>query len=56
MLTKTPVIPESLIVTGIRAAERDQIGLGGFGHVFKGDLRGKAVALKVADNNIVSCL
>jgi hypothetical protein len=59
VITRTPVIPESLIVTGIRTAEHDRIGLGGFGHVFKGDLCGKAVALKVlfkADNNVVSCL
>ena len=59
VITKTPVIPESLIVTGIRMpAEHAYIARGGFGHVFKGELWGKAVALKVlhkADNKIVSC-
>ena len=59
VITKTPVIPESLIVTGIRIpAQHHYIGRGGFGHVFKGKLRGDTVALKVlykADNNVVSC-
>ena len=59
VITKTPVLPESLIVTGIRIpAQHDYIGRGGFGHVFKGELRGDTVALKVlykVDNNVVSC-
>ena len=59
VITKTPVIPKSLIVTGITMpAERDSIGYGGFGHVFKGKRGRKNVALKVvykADNNVVSC-
>ena len=57
VITKTPVIPESLIMTGIRTAEHDHIARGGFGHVFKGTLRGESVALKVLykpDNNVVS--
>ena len=57
VITKTPVIPESLIVTRIRTAEHDHVGRGGFGHVFMGELQGNAVALKVlykADNNVVS--
>lgn len=60
IITKTPVIPDSLIVTGISVpAERDFIGRGGFGYVFRGELRGDTVALKVlyrADSNIVSLL
>jgi hypothetical protein len=60
VITKTPVLPESLNVTGIRIpAQRDYIGRGGFGHVFKAKLRGDIVALKVlykVDNNVVSCL
>ena len=57
VITKTPVIPESLIMTGIRTAEHDHIARGGFGHVFKGTLRGESVALKVLykpDSNVVS--
>ena len=59
VVTKMPVMPESLFVTGIRIpAQHDYIGHGGFGHVFKGELKGDTVALKVlykADNNSVSC-
>jgi len=43
-----PVIPRSLIVTGVKVpAKRDYIGGGAFGSVCKGELRGKIVALKV---------
>lgn len=60
IIKKTPVMPESLIVTGINVpAERDYISRGGFGYIFKGELRGNAVAMKVlyrADSNIVSLL
>ena len=60
VIKKMPVLPESLNVTEIRIpAQHDYIGHGGFGHVFKGELRGDIVALKLlykADNNIVSCL
>ena len=59
VIEKTPVLPESLNVAGIRMpAQHDYIGHGGFGHVFKGELQGNMVALKVlykADNNVVSC-
>ena len=58
IITKRPVIPTSLIVTGVRRpAERDYIGGGGFGYVYKGELEGTTVALKVlykAHNNVVS--
>ena len=57
VITKTPVIPTSLIVTGITMpAERDYIGGGGYGHVYKGELGGTTVALKVlykANNSVV---
>ncbi|KAF8332884.1 kinase-like domain-containing protein [Amanita rubescens] len=47
LLSKTPVIPPSLVVTGVRIPfERNYIGSGGFGLVLKGELRGKVVALK----------
>lgn len=58
VIAKTPVIPTSLIVVGVSMpAERDYIGGGGFGHVYKGELGGTAVALKVlykANNSVVS--
>lgn len=58
IITKTPVIPTSLIVTGVsRPAEHDYIGSGGFGDVYKGKLGEESVALKVlykANNNVVS--
>ena len=59
MLKVMPVIPESLIATGIKMpTEYDYIGRGGFGHVFKGELQGVTVALKIwfkVDNiNLVS--
>lgn len=60
IIAKTCVTPESLFVTGLRAKsdDRDFIGGGGFGQVFKGELRGKLVALKVLHkrSNVVSCL
>ena len=58
VITKTPVVPTSLIVTGVSMpAEHDYIGGGGFGHVYKGELGGTAVALKVlykSNNSVVS--
>ena len=57
VIQKTPVLPESLNVTGIRIPAQHYIGRGGFGQVFKGELRGEIVALKLlykADNNIAS--
>ena len=57
IIKKTPVLPESLNVTGIRIPAQHYIGRGGFGQVFKGELRGEVVALKLlykTDNNFVS--
>ena len=55
--SKMPVIPPSLIVTGVSmATEREYIGSGGFGRVLIGELQGAAVALKVlykSDNDVV---
>ena len=49
LISKIPVIPLSLVVTGVSnpASMREYIGAGAFGLVFKGELRGSAVALKV---------
>ena len=48
MIIKTPVTPSSLFVKGISAkVDYDYVGRGGFGFVFKGDLGGAAVALKL---------
>ena len=59
VISKIPIIPPSLIVTGINVpVDRDYIGGGGFGHVFKGKQQGRVIALKVlykSDNQVV-CL
>ena len=58
IITKTPVIPWSLIMTGVsQPAKQDYIGGGGFGRVYKSELKGEVVALKVlykSDDNAVS--
>ena len=57
IISKTPVMPSSLFVTGVSMpAIREYIGEGGFGHILKGESRGKAVALKVlykTDDDVV---
>ena len=57
IISKTPAVPLSLIVTGVtKPAEQDYISHGGFGGVYKSELNGEAVALKVlykSDNNAV---
>ncbi|KAF8329633.1 kinase-like domain-containing protein [Amanita rubescens] len=59
IIARTPVIPQSLVVTGVSMpSERDYIGGGGFGRVFGGELQGRAVALKVLykpNNNVAFC-
>ena len=59
IIAKTPVMPRSLLVTGVGAiTNRDIINFGRFGLVFKAELQGKLVALKVlhrAYNTTVSC-
>ena len=57
IISRIPIIPPTLIVTGVTIpAERNHIGSGGFGRVFKGELRREVVALKVlckCDNQLV---
>ncbi|KAF8339481.1 kinase-like domain-containing protein, partial [Amanita rubescens] len=59
IIKTTPVMPRSLFVTGIKMKDnREYLGGGGFGHVFKGKLGGEAVALKLlfkTQNNIDFC-
>ena len=59
IMTKMPVMPMSLFVTGVSMkTHREYIGGGGFGLVFKGTLKEAPVSLKVlykTHNNIVSC-
>ena len=58
IISKTPIMPSSLILMGVnKPAEQDYTAGGGFGRVYKGELKGEAVALKVlykSDNNAVS--
>jgi hypothetical protein len=58
IIAKKPVTPWSLIATGVsQPAEQDYIGGGGFARVYKSELKGEAVALKVlykSDNDAVS--
>jgi hypothetical protein len=64
IIAKTPVMPRSLFVTGVRAGKEadhlgDYIAGGGFRPVVIGELQGKIVVLRVlykARTNIVSCL
>lgn len=63
IIAKTPVMPRSLFVTGVRAGKEadhlgDYIAGGGFRPVVIGELQGKIVVLRVlykARTNIVSC-
>ena len=57
VISKIPIVPPSLIVTGVSIPiDHDYIGCGGFGRVFKGKRHGQVVALKVlfkSDNQVV---
>ena len=57
IISKSPVMPRSLFLTGLTMpSDRDLIGGGAFGLVFKGEHEGKALALKVlyrTRNNVV---
>ena len=57
IISKSPVIPRYLFLTGLKMPRnRNLIGLGGFGNIYKNEHEGKPVALKVlvkAHDNIV---
>ncbi|KAF8333298.1 WD40-repeat-containing domain protein [Amanita rubescens] len=59
IISKMPIIPSSLFVTGVSMpVNREYIGGGGFGQILKGELSGKAVALKLlykTDNGVAFC-
>ncbi|KAF8344367.1 hypothetical protein F5887DRAFT_918167 [Amanita rubescens] len=59
VISKIPIIPPSMIVTGVSIPDdRDYIGSGGFGRVFKGERSGEVVALKVlykSENQVAFC-
>ena len=51
IISRSPVLPGSLFLNGLTMlGDRDLIGGGGFGLVFKGEHEGKAVAFKVCTN------
>ena len=55
IISKTPVVPRSFIVTGVSLPDkRDYIGHGGYGNVFKGEFGGTIVALKELYKNDVN--
>lgn len=59
IISKIPIVPPSLIVTGVSIpVDRNYIGGGGFGRVFRGERGGEVVALKVLykSENQVVCL
>ena len=57
IISKTPVVPRSFIVTGVNLPDkRDYIGRGGYGSVFKGEFLGTVVALKELYKNDVNNL
>ena len=44
IISNTPVIPSSLILTGVsKLAEQDSIADGGFGRVYKSELKGEQI-------------
>ena len=49
LVTETKITPKSLFITGVAIDNEGAINIGGFGRVFKGKYKGKAVALKLMD-------
>ncbi|KAF8325508.1 kinase-like domain-containing protein [Amanita rubescens] len=57
IISKTPVVPRSLIVTEVSMPDkRDYIGRGGYGNVFKGEFRAQSLRLKSYTKTIHRCL
>ena len=49
-LTLADVMPESLFITGVKM-DVNPLAVGGYGRVFRGDYKGKQVALKMVDKS-----
>src|SRR6266576_3737432 len=52
LVTETSITPRSLFITDVKIDNEGAINIGGFGRVFKGEYKGKAVALKLMDKGL----
>jgi hypothetical protein len=52
LVTETNITPKSLFITDVKIDNRGAINIGGFGRVFRGKYKGKAVALKLMDKGL----
>jgi len=52
LVTETNITPKSLFITDVKIDNEGAINIGGFGRVFKGEYKGKAVALKLMDKGL----
>ena len=53
LVTETDIKPSSLFITDVKIDNKDAlINMTGFGHVFRGEYKGKVVALKLMDRSL----